>query len=283
MQNAILRGNYHTHTCLCRHADGMPIDYAREAVRQGLSILGISDHTPLPDDRWLDVRMAMKDLPAYLESIQLAREKFPQLILLTALECEYIPEYHHFYEDELLGRLQMDYLICAQHWFLHDGHWLGCFGQSNTPERLASYTNHLLQAMETGLFAFVAHPDIFGNDYPAWDASAKTSARAIAQSAADLNLPLEINGLGFRRDPVQTPDGPRTMYPWTPFWETAAEYNISVIINSDAHRPVDVTGNMTDACALAQRLHLPIIDLYERLTAPQPPSSPVPHPAQTGV
>ena len=265
MNNRTIRGNYHTHTRLCRHAEGMPTNYAAEAVRQGLSVLGISDHTPQPDDRWIDVRMAMADLPAYIESIRQAREAFPELTILTALECEYVPEYRSFYQDELLGRYQMDYLICAQHWFLHQGQWLGCFGQTDTPERLVAYTQHTINAMETGLFAFVAHPDIFGNDYIVWDDQATSCAQAIAEAAAALDIPLEINGLGFRREKVTSPEGLRAMYPWPPFWETAAAYPIKVIVNSDAHRPADITANIPDAIALANRFNLPIIDLYDRL------------------
>ncbi|MDD4734509.1 MAG: histidinol-phosphatase [Kiritimatiellae bacterium] len=259
MPTPLLAGNYHSHTQLCRHAEGMPTDYAAEAVRRGLSILGISDHTPIPDDRWPGVRMPMASLPLYIDSVREAREAWPQLTILMALECEYIPEYHHFYEEELLGRLGMDYLVCAQHWFPCQGEWLGCFGQTNTPERLTAYTNHTIRAMQTELFAFTAHPDIFGNDYPVWDAHAEACAAAIAEAAAELNMPLEINALGFRREKIETPSGIRCMYPWPPFWETAARFPVTVTINSDAHRPADLTKNIPDALALAHRFNLPVV------------------------
>lgn len=253
---------------MCRHAEGLPVDYAAEAVRQGLSVLGFSDHTPFPDNRWIDVRMAMSDLPAYIESVQQARLIYPELTILTGLECEYIPEYHHFYQDELLGCHHLDYLICGQHWFLHHGQWLGSFGQSNTPERLGAYTDHVIEAMGTGLFDFVAHPDIFGNDYLIWDANAITCTKALAEAAAELGIPLEINGLGFRRETIQTPDGERRMYPWTPFWETASAYPITVTINSDAHRPADIVANIPDAMALARRFNLHTIELFDRIAKP---------------
>ena len=44
--------NYHTHTYRCQHASGDVEDYCEAAVEQGLQVLGISDHTALPDDRW---------------------------------------------------------------------------------------------------------------------------------------------------------------------------------------------------------------------------------------
>ena len=49
--------NLHTHTYRCKHAEGDVNDYCREAAKAGLSIVGISDHVPFPDNRWLDVRM----------------------------------------------------------------------------------------------------------------------------------------------------------------------------------------------------------------------------------
>lgn len=69
--------NYHTHTWRCKHASGTVSDYAREAEKAGINILGISDHTPLPDNRWLRVRMEMNELDPYLSEIDTAAEEFP--------------------------------------------------------------------------------------------------------------------------------------------------------------------------------------------------------------
>ena len=51
------------------------------------------------------------------------------------------------------------------------------------------------------------------------------------------------------------------MYPWLPFWELAADYDIRVIVNSDAHRPKDVRGNMAEAAAIGTRFGLQFADL----------------------
>ena len=40
--------DYHTHTKLCNHAFGMPIDYVKEAIKLGMKGIGISDHNPVP-------------------------------------------------------------------------------------------------------------------------------------------------------------------------------------------------------------------------------------------
>ncbi|HPX39764.1 MAG TPA: histidinol phosphate phosphatase, partial [Candidatus Hydrogenedentes bacterium] len=56
-------------------------------------------------------------------------------------------------------------------------------------------------------------------------------------------------------------EGRRPMYPWIRFWELAAEYDIEVVLNSDAHRPEDVAANLDDAAAIAARFGLRIADL----------------------
>ena len=42
------RVNYHTHTSYCRHAKGTVAEYAQEARKSGLEVLGFSDHIPYP-------------------------------------------------------------------------------------------------------------------------------------------------------------------------------------------------------------------------------------------
>ena len=65
--------NYHTHTWRCKHASGDVDDYCRAAVEQGLSVLGLSDHAALPDDRWPGVRMNFDELSSYCHAIDVAR------------------------------------------------------------------------------------------------------------------------------------------------------------------------------------------------------------------
>ena len=98
-----LTKNYHTHTYRCKHATGDVPDYCQAAVEQGLTVLGISDHAALPDDRWPGVRMSMLELPEYCGAIDAARQAFPTLTLLKGMECEFAPEYASHLEDTLLG------------------------------------------------------------------------------------------------------------------------------------------------------------------------------------
>lgn len=249
--------NLHTHTWRCKHASGTVADYAREAVARGVKVLGITDHTPLPDGRWSSVRMDVADLDAYAAEIAAAREQFPQLRILAGMECEYAPEYQSFYQDELLGRLGLDFLIAGCHAFPHEGRWVGPHGQLNSdPVLLPAYARYIVEAMSSGMFLFYAHPDVFGCSYLPWDAHTAACAREICTAAAQLGMPLEINGYGLRKPPIDTPDGKRCLYPLVPFWEIAAECGVRYVATSDAHRPEDVVASIPECHELAARFGL---------------------------
>ncbi len=257
----LLTANYHTHTYRCQHATGDVADYCREAVDQGLTVLGMSDHTALPDNQWPHIRMDINELPDYCRAIDEAREKFTELTVLKGMECEYAYTYHAFYEDTLLGELQFDYLIGAAHFFPYNGEWVGSYGGADSAASLRAYASYFIKSMESGLFAFMAHPDLYGNSYHSWDDNSASAARDIFAAAEALKMPLEINGYGLRKPLIDTPEGTRPMYPWLPFWELAAEYDIRVIVNSDAHRPQDVRGKMAEAAAIGTRFGLQFADL----------------------
>lgn len=253
--------NYHTHTYRCKHATHDVEDYCHAAIEQGLTVLGISDHTALPDDRWPQIRMPVKELPQYIAAIDRAIESFSSLKILKGAECEYSKEYDGFFRDTLLGEYQFDYLVGAAHYFPLEGNWVGSYGGANSVAGLQAYTSYFIESMESGLFAFMAHPDLFGNCYLTWDSNTASAAHDIFTAAASLKMPLEINGYGLRKPKIDTPDGERCMYPWLPFWELASEYDIAVIANSDAHRPQDVTANIAEATEIGHKFGLRFADL----------------------
>ena len=262
--------NLHTHTWRCKHASGTVADYAREAVARGVRVLGMTDHTPVPDGRWSGVRMALADLPAYLAEIEEARREFPELKILAGLECEYVPEFESFLRDELAP--QLDYAIGACHSFPHgEEGWIGPHGQIRSePGRLRSCADYVIRSMECGAFSFYAHPDVFGCSYLPWDENAAACSRDICAAAAALGMPLEINGYGLRKPFVDTPQGQRRSYPLVPFWEIAAECGVRYVAASDAHRPEDVVGNIDECHELAARFGLREAELPALFDVPQP-------------
>lgn len=255
------RSNYHTHTFRCGHASGDAPEYARLAHAAGCQLLGFSDHTPLPDGRWGDFRMRLDELPSYVAAVRDAGTAVPGLQVLLGMECEWWPEVDGFYREVLLGEVGCDYLVGAAHLTELDGRWQGSFDHTTSPRALAAYARQCVRTMESGLFAFLAHPDIFGCCNLRWSAETAACAREICTASVALGVPLEINGLGFRKAALRTPEGVRPPYPWVPFWEIAAEAGVRVVLNSDAHHPADVVANYEDVAAIRDRFQLVEADL----------------------
>ena len=71
-----MKTNYHTHNYRCNHATGTASDYVEEAIKNGFSEIGISDHLPHPGkDIDNHHRMAVDDIPNYIKEIEEAIEK----------------------------------------------------------------------------------------------------------------------------------------------------------------------------------------------------------------
>lgn len=251
--------NFHTHTYLCKHAVGSPKEYALQAQKEGCSILGFTDHCPYPetfDNIWDDVRMSIEEVPLYKSLIQQAKESvtFP---IYTGFECEWDSRYKNWYQDQLLGHFGADYLILGSHWFTtNGGKTHQGISHSITKQDLFKYIDHTIEGMTSGLYSFIAHPDIFMTSYKEWDQEAKSCSLALIDAAKDLNLPMEINGLGLSREPNSTSRGIRYQYPYVEFWELVAEKKLTVVCNSDAHKPEHVLFNAWKARDFAGRFGL---------------------------
>ena len=65
--------NLHTHSV---YSDGksQPHEIVEEAIRQGLTTIGFSEHSPLPFDNTFSVKSA--DMPCYVAEIAQLKEEF---------------------------------------------------------------------------------------------------------------------------------------------------------------------------------------------------------------
>jgi len=252
--------NYHTHTYRCKHAEGDIKDYIAEALACNFTALGFSDHMPHPQNIWEGVRMGMGELKGYCTEVRRQRQGLNNLKVFLGLECEYEEGFKDFYCETLFHEYQVEYLVCGMHW-VHDGQRLLYVGaELETLAQLKAYVISLAQAMESGLFSFIAHPDLFFGSFRSWNENTKAASKEILLLAEQTQIPLEINCLGFRKEPIQTERGLRPPYPLDDFWEMAASYRIRVVVNSDAHRPQDLS-NLSQGLALVQRYNLQLAQL----------------------
>lgn len=252
--------NYHTHTYHCKHAEGKPLDYVTQAIKEGCTELGFSDHCPYPEefeDTWQHVRMSVEEIPQYMAEIEEAREAAKNagtnsFSVYQGFECEYDKRYESWYRDELKSHYGAQYLVLGSHWVTKGSSHIYCPDIYNSTD-LHAYIDQTIEGMRSGLFAFLAHPDLFMKGYKEWDSEAQSCLQAILDAAVDLHFPIEVNGLGMSRTPNETMHGMRYQYPYTEFWEMVAKTSVPVICNADAHDPHDVIFNAQKARDFASR------------------------------
>ena len=260
MISAMTPRNFHSHTHLCKHGKGTVSDYCEAALACGMDILAVTDHCPYPDGRWIGVRMELDLLPQYMREFDEARRKYPQLKIVAGVECEYDKEMVQFQKDTFLGQCGMRCIAGAIHSFKHHGEWRHSFITAMDVPELHSYTDYMIESMDTGVFTFLAHPDLFGVHHRGWDADCDACSRAIVQSAVAHDLPLEINANGVRKGLIDDGGSKRWQYPWRPFWEIAGEYGAKVLVNSDAHTPSQIWEKCDECMEFARELGLNVIN-----------------------
>lgn len=246
--------NLHTHTARCHHATGTEQEYAEAALEAGLKVLGFSDHTPyfFPGDYYSRMRMYPEELDGYVASVRrLQKEYADRLEIPLGLEVEYYPSLF----PELLPRLRdagIEYMLLGQHWNKDEMDQEYNGRPTESEEKLECYCNQAMDAMQTGLFTYLAHPDLlhFIGDRKIYE---KHMARLCAEAKA-CQMPLEINLLGINED---------RHYANPVFWEIAAAEGCPVVLGSDAHRPEHVVHCAAEkkALALIEELSLDLIQI----------------------
>jgi histidinol-phosphatase (PHP family) len=245
--------NYHTHTSRCRHATGRDEEYVQAAVDSGLQILGFSDHTPywFPDGYYSTFRMFPEQLVDYVNSVLELRSRYAGKIQIhLGLETEFYPRFF----PELVARLRdtpVEYMILGQHFIGNEVGDHYCGWVSGERDSLHRYCRQVCQAMETGLFTYLAHPGLF--HYTGSDREYLEAFGPVVRTAKDCGVPLELNLLGIREG---------RHYPNPLVWELAAEEGCPVVFGVDAHAPEHFARPdvLQKAKAFAQRYDLTVLD-----------------------
>jgi histidinol-phosphatase (PHP family) len=234
--------NYHTHTTRCQHATGTDRDYVERAIQEGFSILGFADHSPWPYDKEVfvsNIRMREDELGEYVASLNaLKREYQDKIDIKIGLECESFPQYFPWIKEKF-AQYELDYLILGNHFNGSEINGL-YFGEATKANELYDYVSSLEVAVKTGMFFFIAHPDIVFSNYPVFDHSCEDVSIEICKLAISSGIPLEYNlsGIGKREKGEFSGIG----YPCQNFWDIAKEYHPKIIVGLDAHTPQRIDG-----------------------------------------
>ncbi len=251
--------NLHSHTFRCGHAVGEDEQYVLAAMEAGFKELGFSDHVILPGIHQAGMRGEEFLLEGYIRSVRELQDKYKDKIkIYLGFECEWYGQRFEDYYRSLLDKHHFDFLIQGQHCFLDHGFmtWYARLGPVEGPKR---YVNDLIDGMESGLFTYVCHPDIYCSWCGQWNRLAYDIAHRIAFTAKRLNIPLEINcGYRDRTEEIEKEDC--LTYPCNHFWDIVGEYGVPVVIGVDAHNPKDYLVTKYDFYEkFASRHHLTLL------------------------
>jgi len=259
--------NLHTHSNYCNHAVGAIADYVKAAQTDGgLSVLGFTEHMPVPGDTLKD-NMLTSELPMYVKDVRLEADANKELKIFLGGECDYFPSLMNYYNEELLGKYGFDYLLFSIHLY-HDQTENRLCHVSRSKDfvpYLSEYVKNYTTALESGMFLFGCHPDLYLSSLRHWDENLKAASLDIIQCAKELDIPLEMNGAGLRKPPIKTDKGLRQPYSTEEFFTLAFQQGAKICCNSDAHDPKLVNGRRTgdfhnECFALADKIGLQFVD-----------------------
>ena len=240
--------NYHTHIYLCKHATGNVEDYVKKAISLNYQELGFSDHGPLSVIQ-ISRRMNKEEYRnIYLKEISDARKRYcDQISVKAAVEVEYFP---HCLPEYLAYLRDLDYLVLGQHDIIKDNQIVSLYSSQFKEDDLIIYQDMIIEALRTGLFKIVAHPDLFMFRLNEYTELASMVSYNIIKACYENNCYLEFNANGLRKYQKQKSDKIVYTYPYPAFWLQVKEFqnkhpDLKVIIGDDCHAVEDFHDELT--------------------------------------
>ncbi len=220
----------HSHTPLCRHAVGLPEDYAEAAAARGLRGITVTCHNPMPDGFSADVRMRVEQFDQYVEMVAQATEQWKDRVdVRLGLEADYFEGYEAWLEQQMASA-DFHYVIGSVHPQLAEFRMR--YWSDDPTDVQRTYFNLLADAAETGLFDSLAHPDLVKNVTAAdWNPDRIMDAICGAlDRIAATGIAMELNTSGANKTI-------RQMNPFPQMLVEMQSRGIPVVIGSDAHEP----------------------------------------------
>lgn len=248
-----MKFDLHTHHFRCGHADGNIRDYVEAGIAAGLSVIGISDHTPYfghsEDQPFPRIAMAKKDFAGYVEEVlQLKQEYAGKIDVLLGIESDYFPTHAETYR-RVLSQYPFDYVIGS----VHSVNDVSIFNKNrwkklSEAQRIAdkeTYYALIRESARSGMFQILGHIDAMKGNYPAFsDIPADAAIDDTLRTIAEHNVAIEINTSGK----TKLSGG---WYPSDAILERALHFGVDVTFGSDAHIPQRVADEWNE---VAKRL-----------------------------
>ncbi len=253
--------DYHTHTPLCRHAEGEPEAYIDAAIAAGLTEYGISDHAPALPEPFDDWRMFEAELPEYFQWIERAKARASGRIpIRSGMECDWLRGCGEWIAD-LASRHEWDYLIGSVHylgdWDFDNPKWLGRWAESDVEQVWSHYWKTYAEMAEAGIFDIMGHPDLVKKFAFTPGGDLDRFYEPVIDAIASSGSVIELNTAGWHKPCAE-------QYPASRFLELACSAGIGLVISSDSHSPGEVARDFPKAIALAKAAGFTETVLFEK-------------------
>ncbi|MCH1496137.1 MAG: histidinol-phosphatase HisJ family protein [Rubripirellula sp.] len=220
----------HSHTPLCKHADGWPDEYALVAEKRGLKGLIVTCHNPMPNGFSASVRMAEDEFESYIELVSRTREQFlGRVDVRLGLEADYFEGMEDYLEQQLQSA-DFNFVLGSVHPQISE--WRERYWQDDLLEVQRTYFHLLAKTAETKLFDSISHPDLIKNfTSSSWDPEKimPDICRSLDR-IAQTGVAMELNTSGVNKTISE-------MNPMPTMLEEIAKRGIPITLGSDAHVP----------------------------------------------
>lgn len=265
----MIKYSYHTHTKRCGHAVGEDYEYVECALKKGITTIGFTDHIMLENKPQPEIRGNYELLNDYISSINSLKTKYKdKATIYLGFETDYFRDCKEYYK-RLLNEEGFDYLILGQHFFFEDGKYQMYRRDYNFKgnidyDLMEKYCEDVIDAMNSGLFSYFAHPDIYMSGSCNWGEIEQKICEKICLASLKNDIPLEIN-LGPTRwnQPKYMGQEFRRIYPYIPFWKMVSKFGCKVIIGPDVHDPNEfITSDYEYALEIIDFFNLNHVDTF---------------------
>jgi histidinol-phosphatase (PHP family) len=237
--------------------------YRAAADAAGVSELGVSEHihrfqqalTIWNHPFWQ--RYAVDDIDDYCDFV---RERTD---LRLGLEVDFIPGREDRTQN-LIDRLELDYVVGSVHFLgdlAVDDTTYDIWESGRSAEEVwRRYFETLAEAVASGLFDIIAHPDlvkVWGGTRPLPPGDLRRYYEPAIIAIAESGIAVEVSTAGLRKPAAE-------IYPATAFLKDCLEAEAPVALSSDAHVPADVGFGYDAALELLDSLGVRELAVFER-------------------
>jgi len=239
----IYKTDYHVHT-LFSDGKSEASEYIEKAISAGINEIGFSEHLNLfvPGQQWC---MDPSRITEYISAIRSLKRRYRGKIeVRTGLEVDYFPGKENEIYDFLSGT-ELDFVIGSVHYMgpatVDSGP--DFYEGKDIDQLYESYFEILCQAVGSGLFDILGHPDLVRiyNFRPANDPRPLYERLASKLVMHDVAFELNTNG---RNRPLAD------FYPDRKYLKLFREKGAVVCVNSDSHFPARIGQYFDEAYSL---------------------------------